>query len=67
MFDYDVKIISGFDRNNFEVKVLSSGKSIPIPESYNQSFMCLKLRQLSNSSWSDEWPIYALKKIVQVE
>ena len=25
MFDYDVKIISGFDRNNFEVKVLSSG------------------------------------------
>lgn len=25
MFDYDVKIISGFDRSNFEVKVLTTG------------------------------------------
>lgn len=54
------------------MKMLKAGASLPIPETYNQSVMQLKLaRNLSldtyENDWSDEWQIYALKKIVELD
>ena len=67
MTDYEVKIISMFDKTNFVTKVLKAGTVIPIPESYNQSALQLRLKsRATDSEWSDEWPVYALKNIVQV-
>ena len=68
LFDYQVKIVSCFDKNSASVKHLKAGGCLPIPESYNQSVMQVKLGSNDHDSdWSDEWPVYALKKIVQVD
>lgn len=50
------------------MKMLKAGQSLPIPECYNQSVMQLKLaRNTQESDWSEEWQIYALKKIVELD
>lgn len=50
------------------MKVLKAGQSLPIPEAYNHCVMQLKLaRNAAETDWSDEWPIYALKKIVELD
>ena len=40
---------------------------LPLPESYNFCAMQLRLAKDTDSSWSMEWPIYAIKKIVEVD
>jgi len=68
LLDYDVKIVSLLekDRSQAEQKVLKSGGYLPLPESFNQSAMQLRLAKEPESSWSMDWPIYAVKKIVKV-
>ena len=68
LHDYSIKIINLLNRDLREDRLLKAGDSFPIPESYNQSVMQLKLaRSSSESDWSDEWQIYALKKIVELD
>jgi len=64
--DYQLKVISWFDKENgCENKELKAGDCIPIPESYKQSNLQIKLKSDPKDSWSDDWPIYALKHIVK--
>ena len=35
LHDYDIKIISLFNKEQFEMKMLKAGQSLPIPECYN--------------------------------
>lgn len=67
LFDYQIKIISLFDKQNSEIKELKVGECLPIPETYNQSLMKIKLRSEHDSDWSDEYQVYALKRIVDVD
>jgi hypothetical protein len=53
------------DRANSEEKILKSGCSLPLPESYNQCAIQLRLCADPENSWSMDWPVYAIKRIVK--
>ena len=67
LLDYDVRITSSFNKDQFEVRQLRAGGLMPLPESYNQSVLQLRLLAKGNradSGWSDDWHVYALKRVV---
>jgi hypothetical protein len=66
--DYEVKITSIYDKekSKTDLKLLKSGASLPLPEHYNTCSMQLRLATDSEAHWSQDWPIYAIKKIIKV-
>jgi hypothetical protein len=64
-FDYSIKIQSKFEPSQVETMILHSGRAMPLPESYNQSVLFVKLFQDPETSWSQELPVYALKKVIK--
>lgn len=72
LLDYHVRIMSCIDKErtekvNLKQIILKSGCELPLPESYNFCAMQLRLAKDTDTSWSMEWPIYAIKKIVEVD
>ena len=35
LHDYQIKIINQFNKEQFEIKMLKAGNSLPLPETYN--------------------------------
>lgn len=68
LLDYHVRIVSFFDKEKTKPEnlLLKSGESLPLPESYNQSQLQLRLSSEPEDAWSLEWPVYAIKRIIKV-
>jgi hypothetical protein len=62
--DYAVRIINKFDRSYVKNLMVRVGEYLPLPESYNQTLLQIRLADESEDEWSDELFVYAIKKII---